>query len=63
MRIRTSTKPLQKTKTLSLPTRRASNLKPVRLKEWYPDPQRQLPQKGLLPSLIQWQGTRRGCNP
>jgi hypothetical protein len=61
---RMTTEILTKMPTRYLPTRRSSKLKPVRLKEWYPEPQRQLPQKGLPPTLsTQRKGTRRDRNP
>jgi hypothetical protein len=49
---------------LFLPTRRSSPLKPVRLREHYPESQRQLPQEGPPPQPPPWRkGTRRERNP
>jgi hypothetical protein len=45
-------KPSTKILMLYLPTKRTSKLKPVRLREQYPEPQRHLPQKGLPPLSI-----------
>jgi hypothetical protein len=45
-------------------TREEVNKKPVRLREHYPEPQRQIPQKGLSWTPPQQQrGTSRKCNP
>ncbi len=54
---------ISKSQNLHLLTRGMNKLKPVRLREWYPELQRQLPQKGLPPPSKQRPGTRRGCNP
>jgi hypothetical protein len=43
---------------------RAHKKEPVRLRDHYPEPNRQVPQKGLSMSLPQQkEGKRRECNP
>ena len=61
-------KPLRMMKSnqllIFLSPRTGEHKKPVRLRDHYPEPNRQVPQKGLLLSLPQKQeGTRRECNP
>ncbi len=49
---------------LFLLSKRTRLAKPVRLKERYPEPQRQIPQKGLPQQPPPWRkGTRREHNP
>jgi hypothetical protein len=47
-----------------LSPRTGEHKRPVRLRDHYPEPNRQVPQMGLSLSLPQKQeGTRRECNP